>query len=159
VSARGTNDTNHDAEDLYQEVMTRMVQVLDSPQWYLTNIESFEAYVTRIVSHICVDFLRSKYPERTRLKNAVRDIFRRHQALDSWQHQNEILCGFAVWRNTGRQAAAGDDVDTNLETFLSARFADEDVKVVPLSRTVTELFDWIGGPVQIDELVRMLAFV
>lgn len=157
VSAQGTNHSNHDAEDLYQEMMMRMVQVLDAPQRYRT-IESFEAYTRSIVSHICVDFLRSRYPERARLKNALRDIFRRHQTLASWQYQNEILCGFAVWRNTGRRGG-GDEVDTKLDAFLSGRFAHEDVKVVPLSRTVTELFDWLGGPVQIDELVRMLVYV
>jgi len=157
VSAQGTNHTNHDAEDLYQEVMMRMVQVLSTP--HLTKIESFDAYTRSIVSHICVDYLRSKYPERARLKNAVRDIFRRHQALASWQYQNEILCGFAAWRNTGRRAPGNDVVDTKLDAFLSDRFPNEDVKVVPLSQTIRELFDWIGGPVQIDELVRMLVYV
>jgi RNA polymerase sigma factor (sigma-70 family) len=159
VSAQGVNENNHDAEDLYQEAMTRMVQVLHTTQRSLTTIDNFERYAGRVVSNICVDFLRSKYPARARLKEGLRDVFRRHRDLASWQYKNEILCGFAVWRNTGKRVVAAYDVDTKLDAFLSARFADEDVKVVPLSRIVAELFDWIGGPVQIDVLVRILAYV
>jgi hypothetical protein len=69
------------------------------------------------------------------------------------------VCGFAVWQNTGKRVADAYDVDTKLDAFLSARFTDEDVKVVPLSRIVAELFEWIGGPVQIDVLVRILAYI
>ena len=38
-----------------------------------------------------------------------------------------------------------------------ARFADEDVRTAPLPQIVAELFDWIGGPVEIDVLVRIMA--
>jgi RNA polymerase sigma factor (sigma-70 family) len=157
VSAQGVNESNHDAQDLYQEAMTRMVQVLRDQQ-SLSTIENFERYVGRVASNICVDFLRSKYPKRARLKDALRDVFRRHADLVSWQYQNEILCGLAAWRNTGKRAVAYD-VDIRLDAFLSVRFADEDVTAVPLSRIVAELFDWIGGPVQLDVLLRMLVYI
>lgn len=159
VSAQGVNENNHDAEDLYQEAMTRMVELLHADARSLTTIENFQGYVVRIVSHICVDFLRSKHPERARLADAVRDVFRRNKDLASWQHENEILCGFAIWRNAAKRDIDASDVEIKLNTFLADRFADEDVSVVPLSRTVAELFDWIGGPVQFDDLVRMLAHV
>jgi RNA polymerase sigma factor (sigma-70 family) len=155
VSAQGVNENNHDAEDLYQEAMTRMVELLHGDQRSLATIENFERYVGRVVTNICIDFLRSKYPTRARLKNALRDLFRRHGDLVSWQYEDEILCGFAVWRNTGKPG----DAETKLNAFLADRFADEDVRTVPLSRVVTELFEWIGGPVQIDSLVRMLAHI
>jgi DNA-directed RNA polymerase specialized sigma24 family protein len=121
VSAQGVNENNHDAEDLYQEAMTRMVQVLHTTQRSLTTIDNFERYAGRVVSNICVDFLRSKYPARARLKEGLRDVFRRHRDLASWQYKNEILCGFAVWRNTGKRVVAAYDVDTKLDAFLSAR--------------------------------------
>jgi RNA polymerase sigma factor (sigma-70 family) len=159
VSAQGVNKTNQDAEDLYQEAITRMVELLHADHRALTTIANFEGYVVRIVSHICVDFLRSKHPERARLADAVRDVFRRNKDLASWQHENEILCGFAVWRNAAKRAIDNDDVEIKLDLFLANRFADEDVSIVPLSRTVAELLDWIAGPVQFDDLVRMLAYV
>ncbi|HEU4833536.1 MAG TPA: sigma-70 family RNA polymerase sigma factor [Pyrinomonadaceae bacterium] len=66
VSAQGVNETNRDAEDLYQEVLTRVVEVLNADQRCLTTIENFEGYVNRTASNICFDFLRSKYPTRFR---------------------------------------------------------------------------------------------
>lgn len=155
VSAQGLNASNHEAEDLYQEAMTRVVQVLREDQRLLAAIENFGGYVSRIVSNICFDFRRAKFPARARLKNSLRDVFRRHRNLASWQHENEILCGFAVWRNIGKRVL----VESMMEAFLSARFADEDVKVVPLVRVVEELFDLIGGPVEIDDLVGILVQV
>jgi RNA polymerase sigma factor (sigma-70 family) len=66
VNAQGINANNHDAEDLYQEAMTRIVEVLNADQRVLTTIESFEPYVAGIVSNLCVDFLRSKHRKRAR---------------------------------------------------------------------------------------------
>src|SRR6185369_9719932 len=47
----------------------------------------------------------------------------------------------------------------NLETFKSARFSDEDVRLAPLSQIVVELFDWIGGPIEVDLLVRIVGYL
>jgi DNA-directed RNA polymerase specialized sigma24 family protein len=159
VSAQGVNETNRDAEDLYQEALTRIVEVLQADQRVLTKIEDFEPYVGRVVSNVCADFLHSKHPTRARLENALRDVFRQHADLLSWQFQSEIVCGFAAWRNAGKQTIDVYDVEAKLNGFVVARFADEDLRVVPLSRIVTELFQWLGGPVQIDVLVRMVAYV
>lgn len=156
VSAQGVSKSHPDAEDLYQEAMTRMVQTLHAD---LTKIENFERYVSRVASNICADFLRAKNPGRARLKNALRDVFRRHRDLAFWQYQNEVLCGLATWRNTEKHVVSGYDADTKLGAFLSVHFAGEDVRAVPLSRLVAEIFDWIGGPVQLDVLVQMLAYL
>jgi RNA polymerase sigma factor (sigma-70 family) len=158
VNTRGVNENNQDAQDLYQEAMTRTIEVLHSDRRSLATIENFERYVGRVVSNVCVDFLRSKYPARARLKDGLRDVFRRHGNLVSWPHGDEILCGFAAWRNTGKPAFSDYDVEA-MDAFLADRFAEQDVRTVPLSRVVTKLFDWTGGPVQIDVLVRMLAHV
>jgi RNA polymerase sigma factor (sigma-70 family) len=164
VNAQGINEKNQDAEDLYQEAMTRVVQVLTQLQASPTSIdiENFERYVSRVASNICMDFLREKSPARTRLKDSLRDLFRRQGNLVSWEYDGEILCGFAEWRNTGKSTFSDQDsgdVETRLETFQSARFPDEDVRLAPLPQILAELFDWIGGPVQIDVMVRMVAYL
>jgi RNA polymerase sigma factor (sigma-70 family) len=162
VSSQGINENNQDAEDLYQETMTRIVQVLHEVRSSssTTDIENFEHYVARIASNICTDFLRAKSPARTRLKDSLRDLFRRHKDLVSWEYENEILCGFAVWRNTGKTVFSGQashDIETKSEAFEAARFANENVRTAPLPQIVAELFDWIGGPIEIDVLVRIVA--
>ncbi len=162
VTSQGINEHNQDAEDLYQEAMTRIVQVLHELQTpsTTTDIVSYEHYVARVAANICIDFLRTKSPARTRLKDSLRDLFRRHKDLVSWEYESEILCGFAVWRHTGKTVfseQASRDIEVKLESFRAARFADEDVRTAPLPQIAAELFDWIGGPVEIDVLVRMMA--
>jgi len=159
VNARGINENDPDAEDVYQEAMTRMLEVLHSDQTSLSTIENFEGYVDVVVSNVCFDFLRSKSPARARLKDALRDLFRRHGDLVSWRHGDEILCGFAAWRDTGQPAVSDNNVEAKMDAFLAAHFADQDARTVPLSRVVTGLLDWTGGPVQMDVLVRMVAYV
>jgi RNA polymerase sigma factor (sigma-70 family) len=162
VSSQGINANNQDAEDLYQEAITRIVQVLHELKTPSTtiDIENYERYVARVAANICIDFIRAKSPARTRLKDSLRDLFRRHKDLVCWEFESEILCGFAVWRNTGKTVfseQASLDIEVKLESFRLARFADEDVRTAPLPQIAAELFDWIGGPVEIDVLVKIMA--
>lgn len=161
VSAQGVNGSNQDAEDLYQEAIMRVVQALDRIQSSSRiEIDNFELYVSRIASNTCTDFLRAKTPARTRLKDGLRHLLKRHKDLISWERDGEILCGFALWRNTGKSAFSDQplrDIETKLGSFQSLHFADEDVRFAPVSQIVAELFHWVGGPVQIDVLVGMVA--
>lgn len=163
VSALGVNENNQDAEDLYQEAMTRVVLVLNQLQSsFGTEIENFGLYVSTIASNTCTDFLRAKSPARTRLKEGLRHLLKRHKDLVSWEHNGEILCGFASWRNSGKSAFSDQpfqDLETKLDSFKSVHFADEDVRLAPVSQIVAELFYWIGGPFEIDVLVRMIAYL
>lgn len=163
VSSQGVNENNQDAEDLYQEAMTRVVQGLNEVQSSAGNdIDNFELYVSRLAANVCVDFLRAKSPARTRVKYRLRDLLKRHKDLATWQHEGEVLCGFALWRNSGRSPFSDQplqEFETRLDGFKSVHFADEDVRLAPVSQIVAELFYWIGGPIQLDVLVRMIAYL
>jgi RNA polymerase sigma factor (sigma-70 family) len=163
VSAQGMNENNQDAEDLYQEAMMRVVQVLHQLQSSPgSDMGDFELYVSRLASNTCTDFLRAKSPARTRLKYSLRDLFKRRNEFVSWEHHPQTLCGFAHWRNTSKSAFSDqsfEDIETKLDDFQSLHFAGEDVRIAPLPQIVAELFNWIGGPVDIDVLVRMIAYL
>jgi hypothetical protein len=78
------------------------------------------------------------------------------------EHDREILCGFARWRNTSRSTFSDqsfEEIETKLDNFQTLHFADEDIRMAPLPQIVAELFNWIGGPVEIDVLVRMLVYL
>jgi RNA polymerase sigma factor (sigma-70 family) len=163
VSALGTNENNQDAEDVYQEAMTRVVQMLhqfqSSPG---SDIGDFELYVSRLASNVCTDFLRAKSPARTRLKYSLRDLFKRRNEFASWEHHRQTLCGFAHWRNTSKSTFSDqsfEDIETKLDNFQLLHFTGEDIRIAPLPQIVAELFNWIGGPVDIDVLVRMIAYL
>ena len=140
------------------KIMQILHDIKSSPS--TTDIASFEHYVARIAANVCIDYLRTKSPARTRLKDSLRDLFRRHKELVAWEHEGEILCGFAVWRDTGKtffsEQLSSTTIDARMESFKTARFPHEDVKKAPLSQVLGEVFDWIGGPVEIDALVKMM---
>ena len=163
VSAQGVNENNQDAEDLYQEAMTRVVQVVAQIQSSSgIEIENFALYVSGIASNTCTDFLRAKSPARTRLKEGLRHLLKRHKDLVSWARDGEILCGFAPWRNTGKSSFSDQpfqEIETKLESFRSLHFPDEDLRLAPVSQIVAELFHWIEGPVELDVLVRIIAYL
>src|SRR5438034_11699351 len=62
VSQHGTNRDNHEAEDLYHETLTKIVQTLHDlgTSSRPTEIDNFRHYVTRIAINACNDFLRVK---------------------------------------------------------------------------------------------------
>jgi DNA-directed RNA polymerase specialized sigma24 family protein len=138
VSGQGINENNQDAEDLYQEAMTRVVQALTQLQSSSgADIANFELYVSRIATNTCIDFLRAKSPAHTRIKYSLRDLLKRHKDLVSWEHDGEILCGFAPWQNTGKSAFSDqslEDLETKLDSFKSLYFANEDIQLAPCLR-------------------------
>ena len=161
VSAQGLNKNNQDAQDLYQEAMTRVLHGLNqlrssSP----TDIANFELYVSRVAANLCTDFLRASSPARTRLKYSLRDLIKRHKELATWEWNGEVLCGLAIWRGAGKSPISEQpfpDIEMELTSFRSIYFEDDDVRIASLSRIVADLFDWIRGPVDIDVLVQMIA--
>jgi len=164
VNSRGVNKLDQDAQDIYQEAITKVAQLLYDLRTSSSSsdIANFGQYVTRIAANVCVDFIRTKSPARTRLKDSLRDLFKRHKELVAWEFEGEILCGFAVWRNSARTFFSDPqslEFNAKLEAFRAARFPHEDLTTAPLTQLLAELFDWIGGPVELDLLVGMLAIL
>jgi len=164
VSQHGTNRDNHEAEDLYQETLTKIVQTLHDLRTSSrpTEIENFRHYVTRIAINACNDFLRVKSPVKYRLKHNVRDIFTRHKDFAAWKVDDEIVGGFAVWRGKARLPASErqvQELENDLDTFLSAKFANEDIHQVTLIRIVAEVLQWIDRPIKIDDLAGFVALL
>jgi RNA polymerase sigma factor (sigma-70 family) len=164
VSQHGTNRNNQEAEDVYQETLTKIVQMLHDLRASSrpTEIENFRRYVTRIAINACHDFLRARSPAKYRFKHNVRDIFSRHPDFAAWKVDDEIVGGFAVWRGMSRLPASERQVrelENDLDTFLNARFANEDIHQVPLTRIVAEVLQSIDCPIKIDDLAGFVALL
>lgn len=162
VDQRGVNPHNQDAEDLYQEIMAKIVQALhdlrnsSAP----TDIQNLKQYVSRISSNACNDVLRTKSPARARLKNNLRFLLTHHRDFAIWKMEGETLSGFAAWRDTSRSLSSQKelfDIEERLPNFRTTRLRSENIKKVPLTRVVAELFQWIGSPVEFDVLVNVVA--
>ena len=162
VDQRGMNPHNQDAEDLYQEIMVKIVQALHdlrNPS-ATTDIQNLKQYVSRISSNACNDVLRTKSPARARLKNNLRFLLAHHRDFAVWKIEEETLSGFAMWRDTSKSQSSQREllnIEHGLPNFWSTRFPNENVKQFPLPKIVAELFKWIGGPIELDALVNAVA--
>lgn len=162
VNQRGINPHNQDAEDLYQEIMTKVLHALNdlrNPS-AKTDIESLYQYVARIASNACNDLLRTKSPARARLKNNLRYVLNRHPDFAIWKREGETLGGFSAWRDSDTSLASERtlvDFQEALSSFRSTRFPRENIKEVPLTKLAADLFQWTGSPIQLDLLVNIIA--
>jgi len=161
VDQRGSSPHNQDAEDLYQEIMAKVVQALNQSRNASTSlIENFQQYVSRIAANACNDFLRAKSPARARLKNNLRYVLNHHPDFALWKSEAETLCGFAVWQDTSISLSS-ENTTANLQeavsNFRANRLLRQDIKQVPLMRLAAELFQWTGGPIELELLVNIVA--
>jgi len=161
VDTHGKNPHNQDAEDLFQEIMTKIVQALHDLKEPSSNatIEDFKEYIARVTANCCNDVLRKQSPSRTRLKYNLRFLLAHHENFAVWKSANMTLTGLSEWRNEGVSSAQlGFSYDSQeLETFRAARWPGENIKQVPLPQIVLEIFRWRSNPIEIDELVTIVA--
>lgn len=163
VSQSGVNLHNADAEDLYQEALLRLVQRLRElqSQPHKNAIRDFSHYVRRVTLNACNDYLRGKAPARRRLKDRLRDTLHRHQDFSLWKdHEQRLLCGFAVWQTTQLTSLSfqrGEEISERLENIKADLFPDENLSQVPLTRICAEIFNWVKRPLDLDQLVKLVA--
>ena len=160
VTAQGICDYNQDAEDLYQETITRIVQRLAELRAGETpEIENFRQYVARISTNLCMDYLRAKSPVRAHLKDSLRDLLKRHRDLASWEENGEIICGLSIWQNSTGSIAVKDapQAEISANKFAASHLTENDLQTLPLSTLVLRLLSWIGQPVQLEGLVKLLS--
>lgn len=163
VDHTGANPDNPEAEDLYQDIVAKLVERLNEAKADpdRKEIRDFRQYVTRVAVNACNDYLRGKSPARSRLKNNLRDLLDRHPDFLQWKGAaDETLCGFTAWRIRKYHYDSIEKIrllEDKPEVFIREKFPRENLPQVPLTRLVAEVFDWIGSPVNIENLVSAIA--
>jgi RNA polymerase sigma factor (sigma-70 family) len=159
----GENSNNPDAEDIYHDVIAKLVQRLNTLRMEpgRNEIRNYRQFVTRMAVNACHDYLRAKSPARARLKNSLHDLLDRHRDFRLWRGKADLLlCGFAGW-GTGDeilpQAQRLDQLAEHPEVFRAERFAGEDLQRVPRTKLVAEIFKWVGAPIELEVLVDLVA--
>jgi len=162
VNQFGVNPYNPDAEDLYHEIIAKVIEVLTallaSPR---TEIEDFEKYVGRIAVNACLDYIRAKSPARTRLKYSLREILSRKSKFTFLKSEEEFLCGLKEWPKERKPISSQRlaEIETDLPIFRTTRFGGDDVTRVPLTQVTAELLRWIDEPIDLDEFVNLIAIL
>lgn len=159
IDLTGANPHNPDAQDLYQEIMTRLVQALNelTRARRKTGIDDFRKYVSGVAVNVCRDYLRARSPGRRRLKDNIRLVLNRHPDFEMWQTEAGHLCGFAVWRKSGTPptwSLEAKSLAAKIEQLRSTAFAKEHPARLALPRILSKLFEWTGKPLEFDTAVK-----
>jgi len=165
IGHSGTNPNNPDAEDLYHEIIARLLQRLNDwigrPEDHPIN--NYRNLVITITVNACNDYLRGKAPARARLKNSLRDLLLRHRDFKTWKGENrKQLCGFSSWNGQSNSSGASERIRQLLENpaaFQSDQLPKGNIQSVPLPILVTGIFNWVGRPMEMDALAELLALL
>lgn len=159
VNQQGVNPQQPEAENLYQDILTRLLQ--RGQDWVADGeknaIYNYRNLVITIATNACHDYLRTKAPNRARLKNRLRELFARHQDFKIWPGAaQEQLCGFMVWKGEHKSIDAMQQI-RHWQTFPDAFVvAEGDVQSLSLTQLVAAVLQQAGGPVELQALTKLL---
>ncbi|HEU4390354.1 MAG TPA: sigma-70 family RNA polymerase sigma factor [Blastocatellia bacterium] len=116
----------------------------------------FSSYVAVTAFNACSRYLRKKYPERHRLKSRLRYILMKRPAFGLWEAGERWLCGLDEWRTQKRPPVRSDELRRLLEDRHLLDHANQQFSSDPVA-LLTQVFNTLGGPLEIDELVGILS--
>lgn len=157
------SETGCDREDLKSEVV---IKLLGKLKQYRAGpapepIDRFLGYVAVVAYNALNNYLRSKYPERSRLKNSIRYVLKHKEGLAIWDRGARLwLCGLERWRGTtkpplptGKLAGLCDDLARR------GAAAGKDPHRRSPARLLATVFELADRPVELDDLVNVAATV
>jgi hypothetical protein len=110
-------------------------------------IANVPAYIASAAHHAAHAHLRSRFPQRHRLKTKLRYLLSTESRFAIWEADRDWLCGLSDWR--GRAAAKPEQ----MERWNDARrHSDPDAQVAAI-------LERVGAPLPLDDLAGMLAEV
>src|SRR5215204_1736575 len=97
VSPLGANPRNHDAEDLYHDVMTKLIGLLNDPQLRAGRLEvkNFRQYVLRVATKWAASVAGATLIDKFRF---VRDHAREHKVARLCRALSVSRSGYYAWQ-------------------------------------------------------------
>lgn len=154
---------NQDALEIRSEVYTHLLTELkhlrEQPQQ--KSILNFRSYLAVITFNACHKYLRQKYPQRHSLKNRLRYLLTHQSQYALWEQEpNEWLCGLNIWQSQRReinQGVALQPLYQVAQTNQSWLPIGVDARRMSLTELVPLVFAELNAPVELDELVSLIA--
>jgi hypothetical protein len=151
-----------DAEDVRGEViaqlLTRLHRLKHNPD--SEGISNLRAYIAVTTYRACDKHLRQRYPQRWRLKSRLRYLLTHQPGLALWQTgEGEWWGGFAAWQRqkTSVQSGRLQQLRDQPQAFAQDALRGEDVRRMNPADVVAAIFNWVGHPVTLDDLVGIMA--
>jgi hypothetical protein len=153
------------AWDVYQNATVKILKTLASDKATAgggTAIADPAGYAAVIARNSCRDFWRVHNPGWADLKGRLSRFFRKQPAYLLWSidEQSGSICGPAAWK--GRAIADGAKVSQLMENPRRVRASSlpkaevvERLDAPAWARLLEGLFDFLEGPVRLDELVSI----
>ena len=145
-----------EAEDIEATVLLRLVRRLRSVTGENEAIGSMADFTATLTFNAIYDFMRRRFPERTRLKNRVRYVTSRDQRFRTWSTERGIICALEssmppdnvaklpqpAWRM--RRNVERESIAAAIETMLAE--AGQPMLLDDLARTLAELWNVVDVP-------------
>lgn len=147
-----------EAEDLRQEAIVQLLAELQKLRSHSEDhpIRDMRGLAATITYRLCARWMRRQFPEQQALRNRVQYVLTRHTGFALWTGESKkLVAGFAAWQ--GQRSSAGAAKLGRLpqdEKFLKLLGGGLSAKLGELLATI---FNYIGGPVEFDELVKAVA--
>jgi len=157
-------ENNLDALDVLGDVRLKLVRKLsqteDAPD---AEIEDWASYAATVAYNCCNDYLRAKYPERSRLKNALMRLLQKCTGCAVWTSvHGEVLCSFAGQRNEAPDSSRVYELRSQtrvLPAEVQAPQSLETFSPAALLRLVEAVWEHVGGPVPVDDMISVVETV
>lgn len=154
-----------DAEDLAADVLLQVVGNLRDAKANPDGrtISNFRSYVAVTAYHAWYDYLREKYPQRCSLKSKLRYVLTHRTGLALWEDgRGDLVGGFAAWQAqslgpTRRPNRKWQQVRDDPHAFAQTALPRGDAARMNPADLLAAIFDYVGGPVELDELVNVIA--
>ncbi|MHB9037295.1 MAG: hypothetical protein ACYC64_11570 [Armatimonadota bacterium] len=161
VSKREVGDLEDFEEDCILAIWTKIsaLKTRESEN----AIDNFEAFVRRAVHNRYCDAIRRKRPTWYNLKLELLEIFSGKANIEGfalWQNPDtgSRLCGFADWAGSSKQAGGKcREITDNPGTFRNKYLRNRDPQELPTYELAAAIFDFCGGPVEVDALTSCMA--
>jgi DNA-directed RNA polymerase specialized sigma24 family protein len=145
-----------EADDIQQDVVLQLLGQLQRfrklPDSHpITDVRGMAA----VIAHrTCARWMRRQFPERHALKNRLHYLLTRQRGFSLWpDSEGKLLAGFAVWQKQFQATRNLPDIE-KLPTHIRALKSD---KPHQLAELIASLFNYLGGPIEFDELVGGVA--
>jgi DNA-directed RNA polymerase specialized sigma24 family protein len=147
-----------ETDDLHQEVVLQLVAQLQKFRKLPSGhpIADVRGMAAVIAHRTCARWMRRQFPERHALKNRLHYLLTRQRGFALWTNEEgKLLAGFALWQEQRARVKAHKLADVEkLPAHIRALRSD---KPQELADIVASIFNYTGGPVELDELVSSLA--
>jgi hypothetical protein len=152
-----------EADDIHQEarlqLLSQLRQLREQPDAH--PIGDVRGLAAIIAHRLCSRWMRRRFPERHALKNRLYYLLTHQRGLGLWQGEaKKLMAGFTVWQTRQktatsdrlRQMSDDEQLVAQIRLLTSGRQQE-------LGAALAAIFNYLGGPIEFDELSSAVAGV